>query len=115
MKEDINLSIYWLKLNLLCNLDKRIPNIPKIIVVTIIDPIKVEYLARGPKVSIAWDSNSPGVNENNVCDASSGRNNPPANNLIRIDIAIDTNPATSPAEKENKTELCLCDTLFIIE
>ena len=87
------------------NLSKRIPNIPKIIVITIIDPIKVEYLARGPKVSIAWDSNSPGVSENNVCDASSGRNNPPANTLRMIDIDIDTSPATSPAEKENKTEL----------
>ena len=87
------------------NLSKRIPNIPKIIVITIIDPIKVEYLARGPKVSIAWDSNSPGVSENNVCDASSGRNNPPANTLMIIDIDIDTSPATSPAEKENKTEL----------
>ena len=86
---------------------------PKIIVVTIIDAIKVEYLASGPKVSIAWDSNSPGVSENNVCEASSGRNNPPANTLRIIDIDIDTSPATSPAEKENKSKLCLFDTYFI--
>ena len=77
---------------------------------TIIYAIKVEYLARGPKVSIAWDSNSPGVSENNVCDASSGRNNPPAKTLKIIDIDIDTSPTTSPAEKENKCELCLFDT-----
>ncbi len=84
--------------------------------VTIIDPIKVEYLARGPKVSIAWDSNSPGVIENNVCYASSGKNNPPANTLSIIDIAIDTSPATIPAEKENKTDLRgPSGTSFIIE
>ena len=84
--------------------------------VTIIDPIKVEYLERGQKVSIDLDSNSPGVSENNVCDASSGRDNPPANTLIMIIIAIDTSPATIPAEKENKTDLRFpFDTKFIIE
>lgn len=109
-------SIYWFnKLNLENNLSKIIPNIPKIIVVTIIDAIKVEYLAIGPKVSIAWDSNSPGVSENNVCDASSGRNNPPTNTLRMIDIDIDTRPTTIPAEKENNSESCPFDTYFIIE
>ena len=58
------------------------------------------------------DSNSPGVSENNVCEASSGRNNPPANTLRIIDIDIDTSPTTSPAEKENKSKLCLFDTYF---
>ena len=48
----------------------------------IIAPINVEYLARGPKVSIASDSNSPGVKENNACDASSGRNRPSPNSFI---------------------------------
>ena len=115
MKEDINRTIYWLKLNLVYNLYRRIPNRPNIIEVIIIDPIKVEYLARGPRFSIAWDSTSPGVSENNVCDASSGRNNPPRKILKMSDIDIDTNPTTSPAEKENKSELCLFDTYFIRE
>ncbi|MEP6576075.1 MAG: hypothetical protein ABJB85_06590 [Nitrososphaerota archaeon] len=45
--------------------------------------IKAEYLARGPKFSTACDSNSPGVSENNVWDASSGRNGPPTSDLMR--------------------------------
>ena len=83
------------------------------IIVTIIEPMKVEYFARGPNVSIAWDSNSPGVSENNVCDASSGKNNPPTNTLIITDTAIDTSPATIPKANENKIEFDLSITEFI--
>ena len=75
--------------------------------------MKAEYFARGPNVSIAWDSNSPGVSENNVCDASSGKNNPPTNILIIIDTAIDTSPATIPKANENKIEFDLSITEFI--
>jgi len=100
---------------LLYNLIRKIPIRPKIIIATIIEPMKAEYFARGPKVSIAWDSNSPGVSENNVCDASSGRNNPLTATLIIIDIAIDTSPTTIPAEKENKTEFGLIVTKNIID
>ena len=66
----------------------------------IIAPIKAEYLARGPKVSIASDSNSPGVKENNVCDASSGRNKPLPNSFIIRDIAVDTIPEMIPAKNK---------------
>ena len=75
--------------------------------------MKAEYFARGPKASIAWDSNSPGVSENNVCDASSGKNNPPINTLIITATAIDTSPATIPKAKENKIEFDLSVTEFI--
>jgi len=69
----------------------------------IIAPINVEYLARGPKVSIASDSNSPGVKENNACDASSGRNRPSPNSFIRRDIAMEATPETIPARNKYAT------------
>ena len=68
-------------------------------------PEKAEYLASGPKFSTACDSNCPGVSENNVCDASSGMNIPPANDLIISAIAIAIAPAASPPEKELLVEI----------
>lgn len=62
--------------------------------------IKAEYLARGPKFSTACDSNSPGVSENKVCDASSGMNDPPASDLINSEIPMARAPATTPAVKD---------------
>ena len=67
---------------------------------TTIAAIKAEYLARGPKFSTACDSNSPGVSENKVCDASSGRNDPPASDLINSEIPMARAPATTPAVKD---------------
>ncbi len=61
--------------------------------------VKAEYFASGPKFSTACDSNSPGVSENNVWDASSGRNGPPRNDLVMSDIAMAKAPATIPAKK----------------
>ncbi len=62
--------------------------------------IKAEYLARGPKFSTACDSNSPGVSENKVWDASSGRKGPPASDLINSEIPMARAPATIPAAKD---------------
>ena len=59
-------------------------------------PINAEYLASGPNVSTACDSISPGVRENKVWDATSGRNGLPANNLRSKDTAIAIAPAASP-------------------
>ena len=62
-----------------------------------IEPIKAEYLASGPKFSTACDSNSPGVIENNAWEAISGRNNPPVSSFTISDTATATAPAARPA------------------
>ena len=62
--------------------------------------MKAEYLAKGPKFSTACDSNSPGVSENKVWDAISGRKGPPASDLISSEIPIASAPATIPAIKD---------------
>lgn len=59
-----------------------------------------EYLASGPRFCTACDSNCPGVSENNVCEAISGMNIPPANDLIISAIAIAMAPAASPPANE---------------
>jgi hypothetical protein len=59
-------SRYPLLFNLANILSRKIAIIPKTTILAIIEPINAEYLARGPKVSTACDSNSPGVTENNV-------------------------------------------------
>ena len=62
--------------------------------------MKAEYLAKGPKFSTACDSNSPGVSENKVWDAISGRKGPPVSDLISSEIPIARAPATIPAAKD---------------
>jgi len=76
------------------------PNVPYKMKLIIMAAVKAEYFARGPKFSTACDSNSPGVSENKVCDASSGRNGPPASDLISSEIPIASAPATIPAIKD---------------
>lgn len=71
---------------------------------TRVAPIKDEYLARGPNVCTACDSTSPGVRENNVNDATSGMNKPPANNRKSIATATATDPATIPPKKKQDLE-----------
>ena len=66
---------------------------------------KAEYLANEPKFSTAYDSNCPGVSENNVCDASSGTNIAPANDRIINAIAIAMAPAATPPAKEAPAEI----------
>jgi hypothetical protein len=66
----------------------------------IMAPEKAEYLASGPKFDTACDSNCPGVSENNVCDASSGMNIPPAYDRITSAIAMAMAPAARPATKD---------------
>ena len=66
---------------------------------TSVAPMKEVYLARGPRVCTACDSTSPGIRENNVNDAISGINNPPANNRRIRDIATAIAPATIPPRK----------------
>ena len=73
------------------------PNRPYKMKLIIMAAVKAEYFARGPKFSTACDSNSPGVSENKVCDASSGRNGPPVSDLISSEIPIASAPATIPA------------------
>jgi hypothetical protein len=62
-------------------------------------------LARGPRVCTACDSTSPGVRENNVNEAISGTNNPPANNRRISDIATAVAPATIPPIKNDLEEI----------
>lgn len=83
--------------NLTNSLSRKIAIIPKATILAIIEPIKAEYLARGPKFSTACDSICPGVTENNAWDAISGRNNPPLVSLIISDTATATAPAARPA------------------
>ncbi|HZD12729.1 MAG TPA: hypothetical protein VE177_04330 [Candidatus Binatus sp.] len=77
----------------------RIPNRPYNTKLITRATIKAEYLARGP-FSTACYSNSPGVSENKVWDASSGRNGPPASDLMRSEIPMARAPATIPATKD---------------
>src|ERR1041384_8782673 len=85
--DDSKASCRYRRLFILVNiLSRKIAIIPKTAILAIIEPIKAEYLASGPKFSTACDSNSPGVSENKVCDASSGRNGPPASDLINSEI-----------------------------
>ena len=60
-----------------------------------IAPKKVEYLARGPKVSTALDSISPEVSETNAWEAISGTKRP----LIEILKINDTANAAMPAAR----------------
>ena len=90
-------SRYPLLFNLANSLSRKIAIIPKATIFAIMEPIKAEYLARGPKFSTACDSNSPGVTENNAWDAISGRNNPPVVSFIISDTATATAPAARPA------------------
>ena len=76
-------------------------------------PIKDVYLARGPRVCVAWDSISPGVRENNVNDAISGMNNPPAYNLRIRDIATAHAPATIPPIKNDLEEIRIANTSLL--
>src|SRR5919199_6681 len=71
---------------------------PYSMILAITAPINAEYLASGPNVSTARDSICPGVSENKVCDAISGRNDPPTSNLISNEIATAIAPATSPVK-----------------
>jgi hypothetical protein len=77
---------------------------------TRIAPMKEVYLARGPSVCTAWDSTSPGVRENNVNDAISGTNTPPANNRRISDIATEIAPATIPPTKNDLEEILAVNT-----
>src|SRR6476659_9052335 len=88
---------YPLLFNLANILSRKIAIIPKAIIFAIIEPIKAEYLASGPKFSTACDSNSPGLIENNALDAISGRINPPLISFTISDTATATAPAARPA------------------
>ena len=68
---------------------------------TMIAPMKEEYLARDPNVCTAWDSTSPGVIENRVNEAISGKNKSSANNLKSKDIATAIAPAAIPPMKKD--------------
>ena len=68
-------------------------------------PINAEYLASEPKFSTACDSICPGVSENKVCDASSGMNWLPKNNLRSKDTAIAMAPAASPPVNKRMIEV----------
>ena|SRR6188472_3446080 len=83
--------------NLLFDLptDNKLSNPYRIILATTA-PIKAEYLAIGPNDSTARDSICPGVSENKVWEATSGKNNPPTYNLRSKDAARATVPAASP-------------------
>ena len=71
--------------------------------------MKAEYLAKGPKFSTACDSNSPGVSENKVWDAISGRKGPPVSDLNSSEIPIARAPATIPAAKDFLNLLAFLD------
>lgn len=77
-----------------------------------IEPIKAEYLASGPKFSTACDSNSPGVIENNAWDAIWGRNNPPLNSFTISDTATATAPAARPATNGTRSLWEFLATIF---
>ena len=72
---------------------------------TMTAPIKEEYLAKDPSVCTACDSTSPGVRENNVNDAISGINKPPANDLRSKDITRAMAPAARPPMKNDFDEI----------
>ena len=71
----------------------------------IIAPTRAEYLARGPKVSTAWDSIAPGVRENSVCDAISGIKGPLNANLRTRAIATAIPPVQIPTMNANLIEI----------
>jgi hypothetical protein len=81
---------------------------------TKVAPIKDEYLARGPRVSTACDSTSPGVRENNVNDATSGMNKAPANNRKSIPTATAIAPATIPPKKYDLGERAIANLLIFL-
>ena len=86
--------------SLFCSLSMNMANRPYNIKLIIMAPVNAEYLARGPNVPTACDSNCPGVSANKVWDASSGIKGPPAYDRIIRDIAIATAPAASPPTNE---------------
>src|ERR1041385_4395644 len=102
--DDSKASCRYPRLFILANiLSRKIAIIPKNTIFAIIEPIKAEYLARGPKFSTACDSNFPGVTENNVWDVISGRNSPPLLSFSIIATATAAAPAARPATKGTRS------------
>jgi len=76
-----------------------IPKMPYNTKLITMEAIKAEYLASGPKFSTACDLMAPGVIENNVCEASSGMNGNPINDLNSSATPIAMEPDAKPATK----------------
>jgi hypothetical protein len=94
--EKIDLLMYLHDLILLNKTPRKTPIMPYTNRVTIIAPIKEEYLAKSPNIPTAWDSISPEVSEINACEAKSGINRPLTEMLKIKDMANAANPAATP-------------------
>ncbi len=94
--EKIDLTVYLPDLILLNITPRKTPIMPYTTKLTIIAPIKEEYLAKGPNIPTAWDSISPEVTEINACEAKSGINRPLADMLKIKDMANADRPAATP-------------------